>query len=89
MPLDAESSALTTFITPWGAYRFIRNVMGLMSAGDEHNRRGDDALQGVQNVQKVVEDVLIYHIDLDTHVQRAPNFHHPSLMATLHHFHQP
>ena len=46
IPLDAESSKLTTFITPWGAYRFRRNVMGLISAGDEHNRRGDEALAG-------------------------------------------
>ena len=40
---------------PWGAYRFRRNVMGLISAGDEHNRRGDEALAGLDNVQKVVE----------------------------------
>ena len=66
-PLDAESSKLTTFITPWGAYRFRRNVMGLISAGDEHNRRGDEALAGLDNVQKVVEDVIIYDTDLDTH----------------------
>ena len=30
VPLDEESSKLTTFITPWGAYRFRRNVMGLI-----------------------------------------------------------
>ena len=71
IPLDAESSKLTTFITPWGAYRFRRNVMGLISAGDEHNRRGDEALAGLDNVQKVVEDVIIYDTDLDTHVHRV------------------
>ena len=26
--LDEESSKLTTFLTPWGAFRFKRNVMG-------------------------------------------------------------
>ena len=67
VPLDKESSALTTFITPWGAYRFLRNVMGLVSAGDEHNRRGDDALAGLDNVQKVVEDVIVYDADFATH----------------------
>ena len=39
IPLDAESSKLTTFITPWGAYRFRRNVMGLISAGTQPSRR--------------------------------------------------
>ena len=48
---DADSSKLTTFITPWGAYHFRRNVMGLISAGDEHNRRGDEALAGLDNIQ--------------------------------------
>ena len=71
IPLDEASSKLTTFITPWGAYRFRRNVMGLISAGDEHNRRGDEALAGLENVQKVVEDVLIYDTDLEAHVGRV------------------
>ena len=57
MPLDDESTKLTTFLTPWGAFRFKRNVMGLVSAGDEHNRRGDEALLGIDNVAKIVEDV--------------------------------
>ena len=33
IPLDEASSKLTTSITPWGAYRLRRNVMGLISAG--------------------------------------------------------
>ena len=70
VPLDKECSALTTFITPLGAYRFLRNVMGLVSAGDEHNRRGDDALAGLDNVQKVVEDVIVYDADFATHCIR-------------------
>ena len=44
IPRDEACSKLTTFITPWGAYRFRRNAMGLISAGDEHHRRGDEAL---------------------------------------------
>ncbi len=55
-----DSKALTTFVTPWGSKRFLRNVMGLISAGDEHNRRGDEALEGLKNVKKIVEDVIIY-----------------------------
>ena len=71
IPLDEASSKLTTFITPWGVYHFRRNVMGLISAGDEHNRRGDEALAGLENVQKVVEDVLIYDTDLEARVGRV------------------
>ncbi len=60
VPLDEKSKPLTTFLTPWGPKRYCRNAMGLISAGDEHNRRGDEALQGINNVHKVVEDILIY-----------------------------
>ena len=71
VPLNEESSKLTTFTTPWGAYRFWQNVIELISAGDEHNRRGDEVLAGVDNVRKVVEDVLIYNVDWATHVQHV------------------
>ena len=86
VPLDQESSKLTTFMTPWGAYRFKRNVMGLISAGDEHNRRGDDALAGVDNVVKVVEDVLVFDADLDSHIARVQEVLHRCSRAgiTLH-----
>ena len=42
--------------------------MGLSSAGDEHNRRGDEALSDMSNFQKVVEDVIIYNRDIKSHV---------------------
>ena len=58
--LNEESTKLTTFMTPWGAYRFKRSVMGLISAGDKHNRRGEEALKGIENLVKVVEDVLVF-----------------------------
>ena len=71
VPLDEHSSTLTTLLTPWGPYRFKRNVMGWISAGDEHNRRSDDAFAGVENVVKVVEDVFIFDADFNTHVERV------------------
>ena len=40
---------------------------------DEHNHWGDEALAGLENVHKVVEDVLIYDTDTDpeAHVWRV------------------
>ncbi len=58
--LDEESQALTTFITPWGRYKFLRNPMDLSSAQDEYCRRTDEALAGVENLRKVVDDILVY-----------------------------
>ena len=45
--------------------------MGLISTGDEHNRRSDDAFAGMKNVVKVVEDVLIFEKDFATHVKKV------------------
>ena len=45
--LDEESKPLTTFITEWGCYRYLRAPMGLTSSGDEFCARTDKALAGI------------------------------------------
>ncbi len=45
--------------------------MALISAGDEHNIRGDRAIEGIENVKKIVEDIVIYDRDYDTHISRV------------------
>ena len=57
--LAKESQKLTTFLTPWGRYCFLRAPMGLSATGDVYCREGDLALAGISNVTKVVDDILI------------------------------
>ena len=45
--------------------------MGLNVTGDEYNRRGDVAIDGLQNVVKVVDDILVYDEDYDARVVRV------------------
>ncbi len=71
VPLSEKSKKYTCFITPWGLYGFKRNVMGLISSGDEHNLRGDRALEGMENVKKIVEGIVIYVEDLERHLERV------------------
>lgn len=71
VPLDEESKKKMAFITEWGLYRYKRNAMGLINAGDEHNRRGDEALKGIKQVKKIVEDILIYDVDYESHIRRV------------------
>ncbi len=59
IPLDEESSKLTTFILPSGRYAYTRAPMGLCSSGDEWCQRSDMALQGLNGVVKLVDDILI------------------------------
>jgi transposase InsO family protein len=65
IPLDRQSSLLTTFILPTGRYRYTRAPMGLSSSSDEFCRRTDVALAGLPGVMKVVDDILVMGWDVD------------------------
>ena len=68
IPIHEKDQELTTFITPWGRYKFLRAPMGLSISGDEYNRRGDEALHGVTNTVKIVDDILTYDEDYQEHL---------------------
>ena len=68
IPLSDTAKPLTTFITPWGRYRYCRNPQGLVSAGDVFNQRTDAAFSGLTHFVKVVDDGLVYDDDFNTHV---------------------
>jgi len=71
VPLEEASQKFTTFITPWGRFKFLRAPMGLVSTGDEYCRRGDLALAKIDNLQKVVDDILLHDRTFPGHVQRT------------------
>ena len=71
IPLAEESQPLTTFITPWGRYMFLRAPMGLSSTGDKYNLLMDAAFDGLANVKKMVDDILAYDEDFSTHVKNV------------------
>jgi len=66
--LGQASQDLMTFIAAWGRYCFKRNPMGLASAQDEYCRQGDDALAGLADIAKVLDDILVYSDDAKTHL---------------------
>ncbi|XP_047481642.1 uncharacterized protein LOC125034045 [Penaeus chinensis] len=71
IPLEERDQHLTTFITLYGRFRFCRGPMGFVATGDEYCRRGDIALDGVQQCVKVVEDVLLWDEDYASHLKRV------------------
>lgn len=71
IPIAEENQDLTCFITPWGRYKFKRAAMGLVSSGDEYNRRGDQALGNVPQTVKIVDDILIYDMTYRQHLSRV------------------
>jgi hypothetical protein len=74
VPLAEESQPLTCFLTEWGRYAFKRATMGLVSAGDEYNRRSDEALEGLTGMVKLVDDICIFSDTYEEHVQAIKKF---------------
>ena len=70
IPLDEESQELTTFITHLGRFCYTRAPQGLCSSGDEYCRRGDEALAGIEGIEKLIDDILIYASNYNTLLQR-------------------
>eukprot|EP00057_Strongylocentrotus_purpuratus_P027755 XP_011682229.1 PREDICTED: uncharacterized protein K02A2.6-like [Strongylocentrotus purpuratus] len=58
--LEEDSSYLTTFNTPFGRYRWKRLPFGIASAPEEFQRRLDEALEGLQGVSTIADDILVY-----------------------------
>ena len=58
--LDEESSLLTTFGTPWGRYRWTRMPFGISPAPEEFQRRLEHALEGLDGVKPIFDDILIF-----------------------------
>ena len=57
--LTDESSLLTTMHTPWGRYRWLRLPYGISSAPEEFQLRMHEALEGLQDVYCIADDILV------------------------------
>lgn len=60
IPLDSASRKLTTFITPWGRFRYRRTPMGHCAAQDAFTKRLDDVMSDVPRKIKCVDDTLLH-----------------------------
>ena len=60
VPLDVESQHLTTFITEWGRFMYLRMPQSYLASGDAYIRRYDDIIKDVPRKVKCVDDVLLH-----------------------------
>jgi hypothetical protein len=69
LDLDEESRDLTCFISPYGRFIHCRAPMGYIASGDAYNLRGDKALEGIEAVEKIVDDILAATVGFPEHYQ--------------------
>ena len=71
MPLRKEDRQLTTFITPYGRYRYRRNPQGFVGAEDGYNRRFDEVLADFLRKERCVHDAVFFDNGLKEHWWRT------------------
>jgi hypothetical protein len=80
--LDEDSSKLTCFNTPFGRYRWLRMPFGIKSAPEEYMRRQQQALEGLQGVKSIADDLLVYGVG-ETEEQAIQD-HNANLQNLIH-----
>ena len=76
VPLREEDRHLTTFITPFGKWRYTRAPQGFLSSGDSYNKRFDAILSDFVRKERCVDDTLHYDTDLAEHWWRTIDLLH-------------
>ena len=70
---EADKDA-TTFITPWGRFRYLTCPQGFLSAGDAYTDRLDRLLENFERQKRCIDDTLLYDDSIETAFQRACDF---------------
>ncbi|KAK2723716.1 hypothetical protein QYM36_002156 [Artemia franciscana] len=68
--LSDDSSYLMTFSTIYGRYRFKRMPFGIISAQDEFQRRMEDAFEGLEGFEIIIDDMIVYGNTQEEHDER-------------------
>ena len=74
VPLRKSDRHLTTFITPFGRWRYNRAPQGYLSSGDGYNQRFATILADFPRKERCVDDTVFYDSDLEEHWWRTIDF---------------
>ena len=71
VPICEEDRHLTTFITPWGRYRYMTAPQGYIASGDGYTRRYDEIVADIPDKTKCVDDALLWADTLEESFHQA------------------
>ena len=60
LPIREEDRSYTTFITPWGRYRYCCAPQGFLASADGYTRRFDEIIAEITDKVKCVDDTLLW-----------------------------
>ena len=65
VPICEEDRHITTFITPWGRYRYKVAPQGFEASGDAYNQRFDAIISDFKNKVKCVDDTCMWEDSIE------------------------
>ena len=68
--LDEDSQKLLCFNTPFGRYKYLRLPMGISSASEVYQGKMCQALEGLEGVEVMMDDMLIWGRNEEEHDRR-------------------
>ncbi|GFS27731.1 enzymatic polyprotein [Elysia marginata] len=71
VPIREADRHLTTFITPWGRYRYKTTPQGYIASGVGYTRRYDEVVAKIPNKTKCVDDALLWADTLEESSHQA------------------
>ena len=71
VPLREEDKHLTTFITPWGRYRYRTAPQGYIASGDGYSRRFDEIVSDFPKKTKCIDDTLLWADNMEESFYQA------------------
>ncbi len=74
VPLHPDDRHYTTFITPWGRYRYRTAPQGYIASGDRYTRRYDEVTSAILNKTKCVDDTLLWSDTIEESFFQACNW---------------
>ena len=73
-PLDQESQSLTTFISPFDRYKYLRAPYGILSISEHYNHKITEAFKGLSGFRRIVDDFVIYNSNISAHEDHVKQF---------------
>ena len=74
VPIRPEDRHYTTFITPWGRYRYKMAPQGFLASGDGYARRFDELITDTERKSKCVDDTIMWDDGIEEHWWRMIDF---------------
>lgn len=74
VPIHPADRHFTTFLTPWGRFRYKTSPQGFLSAGDGYSQRMDEIIGDFSDYQKCIDDSIIWDDSIEDNFNRVCEF---------------